>query len=153
MTASTPSTTATTLDELIEVLNDGIDFFGDAAELSRDADHAQLFRDFRQSKHDIADALRTAAPLGATVRQAEGSLPAALRQGYADLLARMAEDPDAVYIDALEAQEDRILAAFRGAVDHSAPSPVRDVAREKLSRVEHMHDRLRELKARMRNLN
>jgi uncharacterized protein (TIGR02284 family) len=146
MTSTTPATTAATLDDLVEVLNDGINFFGDAAELSRDATHAQLFRDFRQGKQAIADALRTAAPLGAPVRQGEGSLGAGLRQGYADLRSRLSDDPDAVYIAALEEQEDRILAAFRAAVAHSAPSPVRDVAREKLPQVEKMHDRLRSLK-------
>ena len=151
MTPDTPVTPAATLDELVEVLNDGIHFFGDAAELSREAEHAQLFRDFRQCKQAIADALRTAAPLGASVRQDGGSLRAGLLQGYTDLRSRLADDPDAIYIQALEAQEDRILDAFRTAVDQSPPSPVRDVAREKLPQVKRMHDRLRELQARPRN--
>lgn len=148
MTTTTTSSTTATLDELVEVLNDGINFFGDAAELSRVAEHAQMFRDFRLAKSAIADALRTAAPLGAEVRQGEGSLRAALRQGYTDLRSRLAEDPDEIYIAALEEQEDRIYAAFRAAAEQSPPSPVRDIAREKLPQVKRMHDRLRELKSR-----
>ena len=139
-------TPAATLDELVEVLNDGINFFGDAAELSRDGRHARLFRELRQCKQAIAEALRTAAPLGAHVRQGEGSLLSGLRQGYADLRARLSADPDQVYIQALEAHEDRIQAPFRTAVEHSPPSPVRDDAREKLPQVRRMHARLRELK-------
>jgi uncharacterized protein (TIGR02284 family) len=141
---STPA--AATLDELIEVLNDGINFFGDAADLSRVDAHARLFRELRLEKQAIAEALRAAAPLGTAVRQQEGSLSAALRQGYTDLRARLSDDPDDVYIAALEAQEDRILDAFESAVAHAAPSPVRDVAREKLARVLRMHSRLSALK-------
>lgn len=151
MTPDTPVTPAATLDDLVEVLNDGIHFFGDAAELSREAGNAQLFRDFRQCKQAIADALRTAAPLGAEVRQDAGSLRAGLLQGYVDLRSRLADDPDAVYLAALEAQEDRILEAFRTAVEQSPPSPVRDVAREKLPQVKRMHDRLREIRSRAGN--
>ena len=146
MTTPSPPLAAATLDELIEVLNDGINFFGDAAELSDDAAHAQLFRDLRADKRAIADALRAAAPIGAKVRQQDGSLSAALRQGYADLRSRLSDDPDEVYIRALEEQEDRILQAFEAAVAHAAPSQVRDVAREKLPHVRRMHDRLRALK-------
>lgn len=135
-----------TLDELIETLNDGIDFFGDAAELSRDAKHAQLYRDLRLEKQAIASALRAAAPLGSQVRQQEGSLMSGLRQGYTDLRARLSETPDDVYVCALEAQEDRILEAFEAAVAQSAPSPVRDIAREKLPIVRNMHKRLSRLK-------
>ena len=92
MTTPSPPLAAATLDELIEVLNDGINFFGDAAELSDDAAHAQLFRDLRADKRAIADALRAAAPIGAKVRQQEGSLSAALRQGYADLRSRLVRE-------------------------------------------------------------
>lgn len=145
MTTGLPST-AVTLDELIEVLNDGINFFGDAADLSRHAGHSRLFGDLRMEKQAIAEALRVAAPLGANVRQEAGSLAAGLRQGYADLRARFADDPDDVYIAALEAQEDRILDAFEAAVAQAAPGPVRDVAREKLPRIRHMHNRLSTLK-------
>ena len=42
MTTPTPPPAAATLDELIEALNDGINFFGDAAELSDDDAHARL---------------------------------------------------------------------------------------------------------------
>ena len=146
MTTPTPPPAAATLDELIEVLNDGINFFGDAAELSDDDAHARLFRELRSDKRAIADALRAAAPIGAPVRQQEGSLSAALRQGYADLRSRLSDDPDEVYIRALEEQEDRILRAFEAAVAHAAPSQVRDLAREKLPHVRKMHDRLRALK-------
>ena len=141
-----PLSTAVTLDELIEVLNDGINFFGDAADLSRHDGHARLFRELRIEKQAIAEALRVAAPLGADVRQEAGSLAAGLRQGYADLRARFADDPDDVYIAALEAQEDRILDAFEAAVAQAAPGPVRDIAREKLPHVRHMHNRLSALK-------
>lgn len=137
---------AVTLDELLEVLNDGINFFGDAADLSKDDGHARLFREMRACKQQIAEALRVAAPLGAEVRQDAGSLSAALRQGYADLRARLADDPDDVYIMALEAQEDRILDAFETAVAQAAPGPVRDLAREKLPQVRRMHNRLSALK-------
>ena len=53
MTLPTPPTAAATLDELIEVLNDGINFFGDAADLTDDAAHARLFRDLRSDKRTV----------------------------------------------------------------------------------------------------
>jgi uncharacterized protein (TIGR02284 family) len=137
--------TRATLDELVQVLLDGIAFFGDAADHSKHAGHAQLFRDLRQSKQKIADDLRAAAPLGSAPPD-HSTFTAGLRQGYVDLRARLAEDPDEPYARALEAQEDRILAAFHDAVNHGAPGPVRDVARRHLPQVQRMHDLLKALK-------
>ena len=146
MNSPDPTPAAAPLDDLIEVLNDGINFFGDAADLSKVPLHARQFREVRADMQTIGEALRAAAPLGAPVRQQEGSLIAGLRQGWTDLRARFGDDPDDVYVLALEAQLDRVLDAFESAVAQAAPSPVRDVAREKLPHVRRMHNRLSAMK-------
>jgi uncharacterized protein (TIGR02284 family) len=141
----TTASSRATLDELLQVLLDGIAFFGDAADHSRHPGHAQLFRDLRQSKQKIADDLRAVAPLGSDP-PTRSTFTMGLLQGYTDLRARLADDPDEPYARALEAQEDRILTAFHDAVNHGAPGPVRDIARAHLGQVQRMHDLLKALK-------
>ena len=76
----------------------------------------------------------------------DGTWLGSIRQGYADLKAGLKKDPDATYIAALEAQEDRVLEAFRDAQDMSQPDRVRELAARYLPEVRQMHDRMRALK-------
>ncbi|KFN50159.1 PA2169 family four-helix-bundle protein [Arenimonas composti] len=139
------STERATLDDLLQALLDAIAFFGDAADHSRNPAHAQLFRDLRMNKQKIADDLRAAAPIGSSPPQ-RSSVAAGLLAGWTDLRARLADDPDAPYARALEAQEDRLLSTFHDAVNHGPPGPVRDIARSYLPQVQRMHDLLKALK-------
>ena len=134
-----------TLNELVEALNDGIAFFDQAAERSKDPGRIELFQRIRHLKATIAADLRAEVALNGGEPRAEGSWLGSFRQAYADLRSRLADDSDASYIAALEEQEDRILEAFRDATAADQPTRVRELAATYLPEVEQMHDSLRSL--------
>ncbi|TNJ33253.1 PA2169 family four-helix-bundle protein [Arenimonas terrae] len=134
-----------TLNELVEALNDGIAFFGLAAERSTSAAHIELFQRVRHLKETIAADLRAEVARNGDEPAGHGSWLGSFRQSYADLRARLASDSEASFIAALEEQEDRIVAAFRDATAQDQPQRVRELAASYLPEVEQMHDSLRAL--------
>lgn len=138
--------TAHTLNDLVEALNDGIAFYDHAAKETTDASHQDLYRNMSRLKGIIAADLKSEiAKQGATPAN-DSSWLGEFRQGYADLKAKLSKDPDATYVAALEAQEDRVLHAFRDAIDGDQPPRVRELASTYLPEVRDMHDRMRDLK-------
>ncbi|MFY2763191.1 ferritin-like domain-containing protein [Arenimonas sp. MALMAid1274] len=138
--------TANTLNDLVEALNDGIAFYDHAAKETQDASHQDLFRNMSRLKSIIAADLKTEVARQGETPANDSSWLGEFRQGYADLKAKLAKDPDATYVAALEAQEDRVLHAFRDAVDGDQPARVRELASTYLPQVRDMHDRMRALK-------
>lgn len=135
-----------TLKDLVEVLNDGIEFFAHAAERSSDPRHIELFQHVRHLKETIAADLKAELAMGGDEPGSDGSWLGGFRQGYADLRARLTNDPEQQYIAALEQQEDRVLKAFRSAVETDQPARVRELAATYLPEVQQMHDTLKSLK-------
>lgn len=76
----------------------------------------------------------------------DGTWLGSIRKGYADLKASLKKDSDAAYIASLEEQEDRVLEAFRDALDAGQPLAVRTLAARHLPEVQQMHDQMRALK-------
>lgn len=138
--------TTATLNDLLEAVNDGIAFYDHAATEATQPAHQQLFRDMSSSKSAIATDLKAELAVLGGEPANDSTWLGDFRQGYADLKAKLTKDPDAAYIDSLEAQEDRVLHAFRDAVDADQPSRVRELAIAHLPAVTAMHDRMRALK-------
>ena len=135
-----------TLNELVEALNDGIAFFGLAAERSEDAANVQLFQRIRYLKTSIAADLKAEVALNGGEPSTDGTWLGTFRQAYADLRSRLATDSEASIVMALEEQEDRILAAFREATAPGQPPRLRELAATYLPEIEQMHDSLSALK-------
>ena len=138
--------TAASLNDLVEALNDGIAFYDHAAAETNDQAHRQLFLDFSRMKRTIAGDLKSEVMAQGGQPANDSSWLGEFRQGYADLKAKMVKDADAAYVTSLEAQEDRVLHAFRDAVDADQPVRVRELAAKYLPEVKSMHDRMRALK-------
>lgn len=138
--------TTTNLNELIEVLNDGITFYDDAVNATENAGYRALFMRMAASKRAIvADLGQHVSRLGDTPADG-GTVMGALRKGYADLRASLSKHPDARYIAQLEECEDRILEAFRDALAVSDDAALRAIAQQHLPQVRAMHDQMRALK-------
>jgi uncharacterized protein (TIGR02284 family) len=58
----------------------------------------------------------------------------------------MVKDADAAWISSIEEQEDRVLEAFRDALEGNQPPKVRELAARYLPEVKKMHDQMRDLK-------
>ena len=138
--------TSATLNDLIEALNDGIAFYDHAATEATQPVHQQLFRDMSRIKTAIVTDLKAEVAVRGGEPANDGTWLGDFRQGYADLKAKLTKDPDAAYINSLEAQEDRVLHSFRDAVYADQPSRVRELAIAHLPEVTAMHDRMRALK-------
>jgi uncharacterized protein (TIGR02284 family) len=142
----TKNNTVATLNDLVEALNDGIAFYDHAATESDDAVHVQLYRDMSRIKGVIAADLKAEVARQGGKPANDSSWLGDFRQGYADLKAKLMKDPDEAYVSSLEEQEDRVLHAFRDALDQDQPPRVRELAAAYLPEVRGMHDRMRALK-------
>ncbi|WP_290891096.1 PA2169 family four-helix-bundle protein [Arenimonas sp.] len=138
--------TARSLNHLVEALNDGIDFHQHAAAESTHPGHRDLFLEMARIKSRIAADFKLEVAVQGSEPDQDGTWLGSVRQGYADLRAGMKKDSDDIYIAALEAQEDRVLEAFRDAQDKDQPDRVRELAARYLPEVREMHDRMRALK-------
>ncbi len=138
--------TAATLNDLVATLNDGIDFYDHAAKHTDNPGYRDLFQQMSRLKASIAADLRSEIAQQGEKPDQDGTWLNGMRKGYADLKAKLSKDSDAAYIASLEEQEDRVLEAFRDAVDADQPVRVRELAGRYLPQVRDAHDRMRALK-------
>jgi uncharacterized protein (TIGR02284 family) len=143
--------TTSSLNELIEVLNDGVKFYEDAGRTTANATYQALFQRLASTKRAIAADLRAEVELHGERAADSGTIVGSLRQSYTDLRARLSENPDAKYIGELEEAEDRILRAFQDALTLSDRSEVRQIAQNYLPDIKRMHDEMRQLKAQVKH--
>jgi len=133
------------LFELVEALNDGVRFFDLAAEHSRHVACIELFHQIRRRKADIVTELMAEVdPVGLPPPGADSWL-AGFRQACAGLKIRLATAPEPIVIAALEAQEVRLLRAFRDAIGRDRPPQLRELAATYLPEVEQARDCLHAL--------
>ena len=141
------SKVSSSLSELVELLNDGIVFYKDAAARVSDPALAELMQKMGHLKQAIAADLNAEIALEGEKPREHGSLFGTMRRTYSDLLTRFGErDSDRDLVAQLENHEDLLLAAFREATLGDASPRVRDLALNYFPEIEAMHARMRDLK-------
>ena len=140
------TTPTATLPELVEALNDGMDYLYLAAERSHVAARVQLFHRIRRVKADIAADLASGCHGAVRPAAEDGTWLAAWRHACSELPATLAHGPDRAMLTALDAQELRLLRAFRDAIGKEQPAVLRELAATHLPEVEEVRDELRDLK-------
>ncbi|MDR3389136.1 MAG: PA2169 family four-helix-bundle protein [Rudaea sp.] len=135
-----------TLNDMIEVLNDGKKFYEEAATQIRRADLKALFSRMARTKDSIASDLRTAVVASGAKPAEGGSFAGALRTAYAEIATKLSSDKDYTYIAQLEEFEDRILHAFQNAQSKSEDEGVRTIAQRYMPEVIRDHNEMRGLK-------
>jgi uncharacterized protein (TIGR02284 family) len=141
------SQVSSSLTELVELLNDGISFYQDAAAKVSDPSLSQLMLKMSHLKQAIAADLNAEIALEGEAPREHGSWFGGMRRTYADLLARFGElDGEHELIARLEEHEDQLLAAFREATQADSSPRVRDLAQNYFPEIEAMHARMRDLK-------
>ncbi|MEO8010127.1 MAG: PA2169 family four-helix-bundle protein [Dokdonella sp.] len=141
---STKTDTAT-VNDLIEVLNDGKSFYEEAVPNVR-PDLAAVFGRMARTKAAIAGDLGAYVASSGEKPAESGTFVGSMRKLYAEVRTSMAGDSDAEYVAQLEEFEDRILHAFRKAVENSDDANVRAIAQRHLGDVTRDHDDMRALK-------
>lgn len=134
-----------TLNDLIEVLNDGKSFYEEAAQHVH-ADLAAIFQRMAKTKAAIAADLSGKVVSRGGDPANSGSFSGSIRKLYAEIRTSLASDEDAAYVEQLEEFEDRILAEFRKAVEDSDDAGVREIALRYLPEVTRDHNDMRAMK-------
>ncbi|MBN8482415.1 MAG: PA2169 family four-helix-bundle protein [Xanthomonadales bacterium] len=138
-------TDTSTLNDLIQVLNDGKSFYEEAAPKVR-SDLASVFQRMARTKAAIVADLQSAVASAGEKPADGGSFAGTVRKWYAEMRTTLSADSDAQYVAQLEEFEDRILAEFRNAVEKSDDANVRAIAQRHLPAVSRDHDDMRALK-------
>ncbi len=140
------ATDTSTLNDLIDILDDGRNFYTDAAAKAERPEHRQLFERMVSTKTAIVTDLKSTVAASGEKPHEGGSTAGGLRQAWGELRAKLSSDTDAQYIAQLEEFEDRILHSFEGAVQDSDDAAVRGLAQKYMPEVRRDHDRMRALK-------
>jgi uncharacterized protein (TIGR02284 family) len=124
-----------TLNDMIEVLDDGQTFYQEAATRVERPDLRKLFQRMARTKKSIAEDLRTAVVANGATPPVDGSFAGSLRKAYAEMRAALSSHKDYQYVAQLERFEDRILRSFECAVAESDDHVVRTIAHRYLPEV------------------
>jgi uncharacterized protein (TIGR02284 family) len=142
--------TNTSLNELIEVLNDGVKFYDDAASTTKNSQFKNVFQRMADGKRRIASALKGQVAVRGGEPTDGGTFAGSVRQAYTDIAAKLSSTPDTKYVSQLEQSEDRILHAFQDALSTSEQTEVRQLAQNHLPELRRMHDEMRDLKQQLK---
>ena len=143
--------TSASLNDLIEVLNDGVKFYDDAATTTKINLYQGLFQRMADGKRRIASALKSQVKLHGDTPADSGTIAGSLRKTYTDIAAKFSNQPEAKFVEQLEQSEDRILHAFEDAFSASQTAEVREIAQTYLPELRRMHDEMRNLKQQLKS--
>ena len=143
------SQTTDALNDLLEVLEDSASFYDDAAGRIGDSIYQSLFRRMSSNKRAIAADLRQEIAARGDAPHTGGSIAGSMRQGWADLRAKMSGNPELHFVSQLEESEDTVIRRFREAVLESDRAEVRAIAQKHMAEVNRMHEEIRNLKHRL----
>lgn len=139
-------TDSATLNELIEVLEDGKKFYEEAATKVTRPDLRSLFGRMAMTKGAIVGDLKTAVVARGEQPATEGSFSGAIHKAYSEIRAKLSSDKNYAYVAELEQFEDRILHAFQHAAQKSEDAGVRTIAQRYMPDVSRDHAQMRDLK-------
>jgi uncharacterized protein (TIGR02284 family) len=135
-----------TLNDIIEVLDDGLTFYQEAATRVERPDLRNLFERMARTKQLIAEDLRAAVVADGAKPPVDGSFAGSLRKAYAEVRTALSSHKDYQYVAQLEKFEGRILRSFEDAVAESDDAVVRTIAHSHLPQVTRDHNEMRKLK-------
>ena len=140
---------AATLNELIGITRDGLDFYTDALGQVTNPHLKIVFRGMIDAKHQLISALSERVRERGVEPSHDGTLGGTFRKLYGDLRARMSRGKEAAYVAELEQSEDRLLAAFEQAAADASDATLRDAIVKNLPKVRLCHEQMRNLKMEM----
>lgn len=144
-------TDTATLKDLVEVLNDGRQFYEEASTKVQKPELQRLFGRMALTKGAIAGDLKTRIVAAGKDAPEGGSFSGSLHKAYSEVRAKLSSSPDGEYVGQLENFEDRILHAFRNAADKSEDAQVRALANKYMPEVLRDHNEMSSLKHQMKH--
>ena len=143
------SSTSATLNDLIQVLNDGEAFYADAASKPELSAYRSLFQRMARTKQSIANDLKTQVASHGEKPSKSGTVFGTLRAKYTELRANFGHDQAKVYVAQLEQAEDAILESFESHLKDTDNAEVRAIITRYMPEVLSAHNEMRDLKVRL----
>lgn len=138
--------TISTLNNLIETLNDGQEGFRSAAEDIQSADLKSLFTKYSLQRAQFAGELKELVLTMGDTPPDSGSVAGAMHRGWIDLKAALMSKDEHAILAECERGEDVAVAAYRKALEEDMPSHVRSVVQRQATDVNAAHDKVRNLR-------
>jgi len=138
--------TIDTVNDLIEMCEDGHEGFREAAEGTSNNDLKTLFATYSNERAAYASNLKDIVRgLGAEPEHS-GSLSAALHRGWMDIKAAVIGNDDAAILNECERGEDSAKKAYKEALEQELPDYVRQAVQTQYEGVLGAHDRIKTLR-------
>lgn len=139
------STLTSTLNKLIETLNDGKLGFTTAAEDAKRADLKALFARFASERARFAAELQEHVEQLGEEAEDSGSVAGDLHRGWINLKAAVANREDLAILEECERGEDSAVSAYRDALSEDLGS-LRQTVQSQFSSIKGAHDQVRSLR-------
>lgn len=147
---STQSKTEHNLNDLIEIARDGKDFYQEAATKVEDAELKALFTRIAGVKTKIIASLSSTVVATGGEPAQKGTMRGSMQEMYAKVRAAFG-DTNYAYVAELEESEDRLLAAFKDALqDHDLTPAARQEVTQLFPEVQECHNIMRARKHAMK---
>jgi uncharacterized protein (TIGR02284 family) len=132
--------------DIIQVLNSGIDFYGDAKEKVDDRQLAQFFDRMLNARRLVKERLQPFAIQEDGEREDGSAFTVEARKVYTKVIGAMSSDKEHTYISQLEEVEDKTLEELKAALKENQPPQFETALRQSLTTMQECHDEMRALK-------
>jgi uncharacterized protein (TIGR02284 family) len=142
------STPRSILKNLVQTLHDGQEGFRKSSENVTAPELKELFARFSLERAQMAGELEAELlTLGEEDPQNEGtSLSGKVHRGWIDLKAALTSHDDHAVLAEAERGEDAAKAAYKDALEHDLPAPIRDMVSVQAAEVQRTHDEVKRLR-------
>ncbi len=139
---------ANTLQELVQIAHDGVEFYTEAGKEVKDVDLKATFARMASAKRDLIASLSTKLIASNEDVPTDGTVVGKLREMYADVRASISSNEEKIYVAQLEATEDRLLEHYDAAIKEVEDPLVLAMLKAHMTRVHACHSEMRNLKLR-----
>ena len=133
-----------TVNDLLQVLEDGREGFSKAAEAVKDPNLKALFSHYSSERARMAEELLRFS--SADPKEKKSTISGAMHRGWIELKSVLTSGDDHVILAECERGEDHAVEAFNNALKHELPSDVRQEVESQATCVLEAHNKVRELR-------
>lgn len=139
-----PQSATDTVNDLLQVLEDGKDGFRRAAEAVKDPNLKGLFAEYANERAQMAEELLQFTP--AEREEKKPTVAGAMHRGWIELKAALTSGDDHAILVECERGEDHAVEAFKDALAQDLPSDVCQRIKSQSVRILEAHNKVRELR-------
>ena len=142
--------TESTIQDLVQTLEDGRKGFADAADKLADDGNTQLadeFRQFAEQRQRFSSELRTVATGAGVTIDEDGSIAGALHRGWISLKDALTGDDAQAIAAAAKSGEEHAVSEYEKALDGELPGEVATLVKRQAEEIRTVRDRVAALAA------